>query len=210
MKSKFLITLLLTFTVVLAACAPNRSDENNENNGGLATEVSTPVIPVTGDTATPEMTTAPTEAMTATEAPTQATTATEAPTNAATNPPVGFGTATALTVKVSNQGSAPFLVDDQGRTLYIYAKDSGGTSACTDTTCTNTWAPVLVTGTPSAGDGIDATLLGTITRDDGQMQATYNNHPLYYYTQDTTAGDTNGKGVDPDWTLISPTGDPIK
>jgi predicted lipoprotein with Yx(FWY)xxD motif len=206
MKSKFLITLLLTFVLVLAACASNTSEENNENNGGLSTEVSTAVIPVTGDTATPEVTSAPTEAMTATEA----TTATEAPTSAATQPSVGFGTATAVTVKVSNQGTAPFLVDDQGRTLYIYAKDTSGTSACTDTECTSEWPAVLVTGTPSAGDGVDATLLGTITRDDGQMQATYNNHPLYYYSKDVNPGDTNGKGVDPDWTLVSPTGDPIQ
>ena len=204
MKSKLLLTGLLTMVLVLAACAPAQTP----------TAAPTAVIPVTGDTSTPEMTTAPTEALTATEAPTsaatEATTATEAPTSAATEPSVGFGTATAVTVKVSNQGSAPFLVDDQGRTLYIYAKDTSGTSACTDTECTSEWPAVLVTGTPTAGDGVDATLLGTITRDDGQMQATYNNHPLYYYSKDTNAGDTNGKGVDPDWTLVSPTGDPIK
>lgn len=205
MKSKFLVTLLLTFVLVLAACAPSQAEnENNENSGSIPTEISTSSIPVTGDTSTPEVTTAPTEATTATEAPTQGATQPSGTLS------TGFGTATALTVKVSNQGSAPFLTDDQGRTLYIYAKDTGDTSACTDSECTSEWPAVLVTGTPSAGDSVDATLLGTITRDDGQMQATYNKHPLYYFSKDVNPGDTNGKGIDPDWTLVSPTGDPIQ
>src|SRR5262245_10676597 len=135
MKSKLLLTLLLTFTLVLAACAP----------APTATEAPTSGIPVTGDTATPEVTTAPTEPPTT--AATEAMTATEAPTQASTTQVSTIGTATAVTLKVDNSGAAPHLVDDQGRAVYLYTKDTQGTttSACTDTECTSEWTPVLVT-----------------------------------------------------------------
>src|SRR6185369_10037186 len=93
------------------------------------------------------------------------------------------GTATALTVMVNNEGTPAFLVDGQGRALYITTKDTPNTSACMDD-CAVDWPPVLVTGTPTAGEGVDSTLLGTLTRDDGQMQATYNSWPLYYSDDD--------------------------
>jgi predicted lipoprotein with Yx(FWY)xxD motif len=43
---------------------------------------------------------------------------------------------------------------------------------------------LIVTGTPQAGAGVNASLLGTITRQDGTMQATYNGWPLYTYSID--------------------------
>jgi predicted lipoprotein with Yx(FWY)xxD motif len=45
--------------------------------------------------------------------------------------------------------------------------------------------------TPSAGAGVSGTL-GTITRDDGTTQVTYNGRPLYHYSGDSAPGDTNG------------------
>jgi hypothetical protein len=51
-----------------------------------------------------------------------------------------------------------------------------------------------------AGGGAKQELLGTIKRYNGVLQATYNGHPLYYYTGNgkTIEGDTstaNGQGV---------------
>ena len=64
-------------------------------------------------------------------------------------------------------------------------------------------------GEPVAGDGADATLLGTVTRDDGTTQATYNGWPLYYFSADSTPGDTNGQTIDNVWWVISSAGDAI-
>jgi len=61
-----------------------------------------------------------------------------------------------------------------------------------------------------AGEGVDATLLGTITRDDGSTQVTYNGWPLYYFHEDMAAGDTNGQGVEGVWFLVSPEGEAVE
>ena len=61
-----------------------------------------------------------------------------------------------------------------------------------------------------AGEGVDATLLGTITRDDGSTQVTYNGWPLYYFQDDAAPGDTNGQGLDGVWFLVSPEGEAIE
>ena len=45
---------------------------------------------------------------------------------------------------------------------------------------------------------------GTITRDDGTMQVTYNGLPLYRFANDTAAGQTNGEGVAGLWSVAKP------
>jgi predicted lipoprotein with Yx(FWY)xxD motif len=71
----------------------------------------------------------------------------------------------------------------------------------------------MVDAEPAAGDDLDASLLGTITRDDGSTQATYNGWPLYLYAGDTAPGDTTGQGITDEyglWYLIGPDGEPIQ
>jgi len=200
MKSKLLITLLLALSLLVTACAP--ADQTDETP---TQDMSTLEVPVTGATATNAATEVP-----ATEAMTETAT-TEAATETSSTQVSTVGTPTAVTITVNDEGTPVFLVDDQGRALYVYLLDSPGsnTSACT-ADCAVEWPPVLVTGTPTAGDGVDSALLGTITRDDGQMQATYNGWPLYYFDEDLEPGDTNGQGMDGEWFLISPTGEPIQ
>jgi hypothetical protein len=41
------------------------------------------------------------------------------------------------------------------------------------------------------------------------MQVTLAGHPLYYFSGDSKAGDTNGQGKANIWHLASPTGDPV-
>jgi predicted lipoprotein with Yx(FWY)xxD motif len=53
-------------------------------------------------------------------------------------------------------------------------------------------------------------MLGTITRDDGTTQATYNGWPLYYNAADTGAGSITGQGMEGMWFLVSATGNAIK
>jgi predicted lipoprotein with Yx(FWY)xxD motif len=163
---------------------PPASDQPNiPNVGGTA------FVPVF-ETATP-MTAAPSEIPATTE------------TRAVTETPE--------TLMVSNEGTSPFLVDDQGRSLYVYLNDSqhSSTSACVDD-CAVDWPPLTVKVPPVGGPGVDASLLGIIVRDDGSTQVTYNGWPLYYYVMDTIPGTTNAPTLDDLWFLISPSGEPIR
>jgi predicted lipoprotein with Yx(FWY)xxD motif len=107
------------------------------------------------------------------------------------------------TVKVSKTGLGDVLTDDKGRTLYVFLRDEKGKSNCT-AACLNTW-PRYTPAAVSAGSGVDATKLGTISVD-GAAQATIDGLPLYYYASDTAAGDTKGQGVGGNWYVVDPTG----
>jgi hypothetical protein len=55
-------------------------------------------------------------------------------------------------------------------------------------------------------------MVGTTTRTDHTIQVTYNGHPLYYFAEDTKAGQTNGQGVNAfgaKWFVVSPSGKAI-
>jgi predicted lipoprotein with Yx(FWY)xxD motif len=95
------------------------------------------------------------------------------------------------------------LVDADGRTLYVFDKDSGSdTSACTGG-CTSTW-PALTEANPTAGDGVDADDITV----GGADQVAYYGHLLYYFAGDTNPGDA--KGVDiPNWHAVDPDGNAI-
>ena len=121
--------------------------------------------------------------------------------------PITGGSTGAANVMAGQDTSmgAPFLVDSQGKTLYLYLNDQPGTSNCYDT-CAQNWPPLLTTGSPVAGTGANASMLGTTTRTDGSVQVTYNGHPLYYYAGDSAAGDVNGEGKLSLWYVITPDG----
>ena len=112
-------------------------------------------------------------------------------------------------VRVSNTHAlGKILVDSKGRTLYLFTKDSGTKSACVGM-CATPWPPLLAHGTPKAGSGAKASLLGTTPRSGGASQVTYNGHPLYTFIKDTSPGDTNGEGVSAfggSWFAVSPAG----
>jgi len=57
-----------------------------------------------------------------------------------------------------------------------------------------------------AGDGVDAALLGTTTREDGAVQVTYGGWPLYFFAGDAAAGDVTGQGVNDVWFVVAPDG----
>jgi predicted lipoprotein with Yx(FWY)xxD motif len=99
------------------------------------------------------------------------------------------------------------LVNAQGHTLYWFAKDTPTTSNCTGT-CATYWPPVL--GKPKAASGASLPkAFGTIKRSGGQVQATYDGHPLYTYASDTSAGMTSGNGLNLSgglWWAMTPSG----
>ncbi|HTA34633.1 MAG TPA: hypothetical protein VK721_14530 [Solirubrobacteraceae bacterium] len=117
----------------------------------------------------------------------------------------------AATVGVSNTGIGQILVNSQGLTVYLFKADQGTKSACTGA-CAGAWPPLVVTGKPTVGSGVNASLVGTTTRPEGKTQVTYNGHPLYLFAQDHKAGETNGQGVSAfgaAWFALNPAGNQV-
>jgi predicted lipoprotein with Yx(FWY)xxD motif len=143
---------------------------------------------------------------------TSSTTASPAATNASSLAATAqaAGTATVSMRAISGvPGKA--LVGSNGRTVYLFQADKNGASACSGA-CAAAWPPDTVTGAPQAGSGVNQALLGTITRPDGTIQVTYNGHPLYYFSADTSAGAAHGQGVKAfgaEWYVVSASGSKI-
>jgi predicted lipoprotein with Yx(FWY)xxD motif len=119
------------------------------------------------------------------------------------------GGATVITTASSSAGT--FLTNGSGRAVYLWVKDTGGTSACTGA-CAGAWPPVTATGTVTAAGSAKTSDLGTITRSDGTKQVTYDGHPLYYFEGDSGPGTASGQGSDgfgAKWWLVSPSGSDI-
>lgn len=111
------------------------------------------------------------------------------------------------TVDVANTGLGNVLVDSQGRTLYLFGKDSGSKSACSGACATN-WPPVTDSGNPTVSGGLKSSKVATSARP-GAKQVTYNGHPLYRFAGDQKPGDTSGQGVNAfgaKWYVLSPSG----
>jgi predicted lipoprotein with Yx(FWY)xxD motif len=130
-----------------------------------------------------------------TAAPAASSATAQASSPAASSPAASASGGTAAMISLSSVSGIPgkFLVDAQGRTMYLWEADKSGTSTCTGA-CAAAWPPVTVSGSPQAGSGVDQAMLGTVKRDDGTMQLTYNKHPLYYFAADTAAGQDHGQG----------------
>ena len=130
-------------------------------------------------------------------------------TAAAAPPKTANGKSATIGVAATRLGKT--LVDSQGRTLYLFKKDSGGNSACFGG-CATAWPPLRASGKPTVGTGASVSMLGTAPRSDGKPQLTYNGHPLYRYEGDSSPGDTNGQGLTAfgaGWFALSPVGDQI-
>jgi len=109
-------------------------------------------------------------------------------------------------VRVADSALGSILVDGDGNTLYLFTPDNQGESVCYDQ-CEAAWPPLV--DQIEAGDGVDASLLGTAPRTDGSDQVTYNGWPLYYFANDTAPGDTNGQGINDVWYVLAPAGNAI-
>jgi predicted lipoprotein with Yx(FWY)xxD motif len=114
--------------------------------------------------------------------------------------------AASVSTKTSSLGT--FLVDGNGRALYLWDADHGSKSTCSGA-CAQAWPPVTTTGTPKASGAVKASLLGTTKRADGSSEVTYAGHPLYTFAGDTQAGQTNGQGSNgfgAPWWVVTPAG----
>jgi len=104
-------------------------------------------------------------------------------------------------------GVGNVLVDQEGRSLYIFTNDEQGTSNCTDE-CLQNWPPLLTEGRAITSPGLIPGLVGSLERDEG-TQVTYFGMPLYYYVGDTEPGMAEGQGLGEAWYLLSSTGQPV-
>ena len=90
----------------------------------------------------------------------------------------------------------PDFGDRSGFSLYIWGNDTDGRSNCNSEGCTNLWPPLIL---ESADHLIrPSRLIGdfsTIVRNDGRVQVTYKNQPLYFYDGDKAKGETKGHGI---------------
>ncbi|MBP2707525.1 hypothetical protein JOL79_27450 [Microbispora sp. RL4-1S] len=133
--------------------------------------------------------------------------ATGAPTSPVQQAPTG-----PARIDAANTSLGSVLTGVDGRTVYLFTADKNGQSAC-NAACAAAWPPVLTMGAPQAGAGVKGALLGTLKRQDGGTQVTYNRHPLYYFAKDQKAGDVTGQGVKDfggEWFAVTPEGKKAK
>lgn len=138
-------------------------------------------------------------------------TATETGTGTGTT--TGTGSPTAASVQVrSHPDLGDILVGPEGSTLYMFEQDTKGEkkSTCYDE-CAGAWPP-LIAESPTAGEGVTATL-STFERENGDVQVAANGWPLYSFRPDQNPGDVNGQGIDGFgglWWVLGPDGTPKK
>jgi predicted lipoprotein with Yx(FWY)xxD motif len=141
------------------------------------------------------------------------TSSTTPPSSSNTSAPAAAPSSTASSdmaagIKTATANGRVVLVTAGGMTLYWYTPDTPTSSVCNDT-CATAWPPLL--GTPSFASGVTLTgKLGTIKRSNGQLQATYDGHPLYLFKSDTSVGMAVGNKVGGVWWIMTVSGKKIQ
>ena len=103
----------------------------------------------------------------------------------------------ALSACATSPSETKVLRSNTEMTIYTYDRDVAGsnTSACTGS-CTEVWTPVPI-------EDASGRAYGSISREDGTQQLTYEGKPVYYYVKDQKPGDMYGDGIDGVWHVIS-------
>ena len=178
-RSKFLFLGPILAVAVLAGCS---------STGASTTPTQAPAV-----------TQAPASQPPASQAPASQAPASEAPSASA----AAAGGATVEAKPIGSFGTG-LVAGSNGMTVYTFSQDvkDSGKSNC-NAGCINIWPALTVASgaAPTAGSGVSGKL-GTITRDDGSTQVTYNGLPLYFFANDKAPGDTNG--IYQDWEAVKP------
>jgi predicted lipoprotein with Yx(FWY)xxD motif len=115
-------------------------------------------------------------------------------------------------LKVADSDYGRILFDGRGRALYLFTADTGKASTCSGD-CAAAWPPWIVKRKPRAASGVKGALIGTTRRDGGSLQATYRNHPLYYYVGDRAPGEVKCQAVfefGGNWYVVRSSGHPVR
>lgn len=111
-----------------------------------------------------------------------------------------------VTIKTMSTSKGTVLANAAGMTLYLFAKDTPTSSACL-AACKATWPPVILSASPAPGSLPKG--YGAIRRPNGQIQLTFDGHPLYTFAGDRSPGQITGNGINANgglWWAITPAG----
>jgi predicted lipoprotein with Yx(FWY)xxD motif len=98
--------------------------------------------------------------------------------------------------------SEQVLTKSDGYTLYYNTHDTSSTASCTGG-CAGTWPPLLLSsGQPTSASSLSGTLTTASTGNGSQVE--YDGHPLYKYSGDSAAGQSNGQGISGIWFVATP------
>ncbi|MHB8234490.1 MAG: COG4315 family predicted lipoprotein [Solirubrobacteraceae bacterium] len=122
--------------------------------------------------------------------------------------------ARAQMIQLRHTSVGKVLVDSSGFTVFRFSKDTGKKNTCmANKECSNTWPALTTSGKPTAGPGVSASQLSTITLPGGLHQVTYAGHPLYRYSLAGERGETGYIGVKQfggTWYGVSASGGTVK
>ena len=134
---------------------------------------------------------------------------TASPTDEPTPSPSPRPTKPGTRIAVSDSEFGPMLFDSTGQAIYLFDIETTSKPRCYEA-CAEAWPPVLASGDPVAGRGVENSLLATTERADGTVQITYNDHPLYFYAhedkREVKCHDIFLNGGN--WYAVQPGGDP--
>jgi predicted lipoprotein with Yx(FWY)xxD motif len=106
---------------------------------------------------------------------------------------------------VNSTGLGSYLANSTDYTLYLFTNDTqnSGVSSCYGQ-CATFWTAFH--GNSSSlvlPAGLNASSFGTLKRTDGTTQITYEGWPLYFYSGDNSAGQTNGQNKFGTWFVVN-------
>jgi predicted lipoprotein with Yx(FWY)xxD motif len=129
--------------------------------------------------------------------------------NAAAAPTTIHPAGASIAVKTAKSDLGTVLVGPGGRALYAFTNDTSAKSTCSGK-CAEAWPPATVEADWSVGPALDSGIFSTTARADGTEQLTVGKWPLYYFSGDAVAGDTNGQGSGDVWFVVGASGRLIK
>jgi predicted lipoprotein with Yx(FWY)xxD motif len=122
------------------------------------------------------------------------------------------GTGPDETVLAASMNNDFAVFPDASFPVYTLSSDLGsgdgrGHEGACQGLCAVYWPPLLTSGRPAAGAGVDQNALGIVVRPDGSHQVTYNGRPVYLFNSDAYIGpipgageqSINGAGADTPW-----------
>lgn len=120
----------------------------------------------------------------------------------------------AAKVQLRSTSLGKILVNASGFTLYRFTKDPRNKNTCVKISgCASVWLGLSTSGKPTAGPGVKASLLSTITLHGGTKQVTYAGHPLYLYAPASERAETSYVGAvqfGGQWDAVNAAGNAVK
>jgi predicted lipoprotein with Yx(FWY)xxD motif len=91
---------------------------------------------------------------------------------------------------------------ENGITVYVFDPDQGAPAPVCEGGCAAAWPPVILTSQEESG--LSQIGLGSIKRNDGQIQLTFQGRPVYTFASDKVPGDVKGDGLGNVWHAARP------